>query len=169
MKFNFGSSLAVAFALAAGSLSAVPAHADKTANYRFGVWKLHQRYDTFTGRSLCTLRAEYVDFDGHVLSFHLNGNPPTVDADFRINAGPVEHASDYQHEVESKLIFYHPSPLSSRDDGVLRLPAELFARAAFADVKATPQAHSKHFNFDGFPEALAYMKAHGCDIDETRN
>lgn len=160
--------LFLAGALLAMGLSG-PALARKSDVNRFGVWKLHSRFDSFTGRTVCRLQADYVDYDGHVLSFHLNGNPSTVDAEFRINSGPVLRAGDYQEAVESSLIFNHPGPLDSRDDGVLRLPARLFAEAAYVDVRANPRLRSKHFNFNGFPEALAYMSAHGCDIDETRN
>jgi hypothetical protein len=161
--------LAVACAIVAAAAAGTAAMAEKTQTARFGVWKLQSRYDSFTGHQVCRLRTDYVDYDGHILSFHLNGNPPTVDAEFRINAGQVMHAADYQEAVESSLIFYHPGPLSSRDDGVLRLPARLFAEAAYVDLRADARAHSKHFNFDGFSAAVAYMRAHGCDMDDRGN
>lgn len=169
MQFYLRLKLAVAGIGLAASLVSASALAGNSQTNRFGVWKLHSHFDSFTGRTICQLRTDYVEFDGHLLSFHLNGNPSTVDADVRVNSGAVIHAGDYQEAVESSLIFYHPGPLDSRDDGVLRLPARLFAEAAYVDVRANPRLRSKHFNFNGFPEALAYMQAHGCDIDETRN
>ncbi len=168
MRFYFQLKLALAGGLLAISLFS-PAMAEKAETYRFGVWKLHTHFDSFTGQTVCFLRTDYVDFNGHVLSFHLNANPSTLDAEVRINSGPVLHAGDYQDAVESSQIFYQPGPLDSRDDGVLRLPARLFTEAAYVDVRANPRVHIRHFNFAGFPEALAYMSAHGCTIDATRN
>ena len=169
MQFHLRLKLALAGAVLAASLAGPAAMAEQNEVYRFGVWKLHTHFDSFTGRTVCLLRTDYVDFNGHVLSFHLNGNPSTVDAEIRINAGPVLHAGDYQERVESSQIFYQSGPLNSRDDGVLRLPAGLFAEAAYVDVRANARVHSKHFNFDGFPAALAYMQTHGCAIDDMRN
>ena len=91
MRFYFQLKLALAGGLLAISLFS-PAMAEKAETYRFGVWKLHTHFDSFTGQTVCFLRTDYVDFNGHVLSFHLNANPSTLDAEVRINSGPVLHA-----------------------------------------------------------------------------
>ncbi len=169
MRFYLQLKLALLATLIIASLAGPSAMAEKAEIYRFGMWKLHTHFDTFNGQMVCQLHTDYVDFDGHVLSFHLNGNPSSVDAEVRINSGPILHAGDYQESLESTQIFYQSGPLNSRDDGVLRMPARLFAEAAYVDVRANPRLHIKHFNFDGFPAALAYMRAHGCATDETRN
>ena len=152
----------IASACVMTGLQTGPASAKSTMQH-FGDFKVRLTYDSFTGKTACTLEGASVRYRDGILSFPFDPNIPTDRALVRIDYGPVIRAADYSRQIRSQQLFSTSGPLDNPDKSRVLLPASLFENARFVDIRPNPDKRfSRHFKLKGLSAALTFMQTHNC-------
>jgi hypothetical protein len=157
--------------LAAAGLVAVlwpfPPAQVRTSHYVLPTWGFSQSRDRFTGETRCRLyqgaaSSAKVTYADHALTFHFARRINTLDADFRIDGGPVHR---WQDEFPALVRVGAPlqnTSMTNPTGGLVTLPVDELKGAHTVAIRSTPKSRPELFTIDGFADAISAAEARGC-------
>jgi hypothetical protein len=138
-----------------------------TSHYERDGWEITVRRDRFTGLATCSIRTRGVHFNRDTLIFRMGRDAETVDAHFRIDAGPVHSVREVLALDQARGFFPDRGWIEDPSETEVALPAAYLRGARVVWIRANTHSDPRVFRIAGLDYILRSAAGQGCHVRNT--
>src|SRR5947209_4098938 len=130
--------------------------------YERGGWRLVVSHDRFGGEVFCSVRSREVVLKNDTLIFKLRGDAETIDARFRIDAGPVRSVREVLAVDQARGFFPDRGWIEDPSEREVAIPSSYARGARTIWIRANPTVDPRRFRLAGLDAMIRSARRLGC-------